>query len=184
VDLLPIFDLDGTLLDSDVAIVQPLLELGVPREEIRFGPPVRSECERLGVPVEEYVRRYRSELAPPFPGVDDMLRHLERWALCSNKHPEQAAQDLARHGWTPEVALFSDAFDWQPKHLGPVLERLGVDADQIVFVGDTGHDRLSAEAVGARFALAGWNPRAVPVAGDLVLAKPADLLELLASARA
>jgi len=182
VDLIPIFDLDGTLLDSDAALVQPFLELGVPRENITFGPPVRSECERLGVPVEEYVRRYRSELAPPFPGVEELLGRLDRWALCSNKHPDQAAQDLALHGWTPDVALFSDAFDWQPKHLGPVLERVGLGPDHVFFFGDTGHDRRSAEAVGARFALAGWNPRAVPVPGDLVLATPAEVLAVLTTA--
>lgn len=177
--LLPIFDLDGTLLDSDDALVRPFLELGVPRERITFGPPVRSECERLGVAVEEYVRRYRSELAPPFPGVDELLGRVGRWALCSNKHPDQAARDLALRGWTPEVALFSDAFDWQPKHLGPVLERLGVRAADVVFVGDTAHDRASADAVGCRFALAGWNPRAAAAPGDVVLAAPAELLDLL-----
>jgi phosphoglycolate phosphatase-like HAD superfamily hydrolase len=179
VALIPIFDLDGTLLDSDDALVAPFLELGVPRERITFGPPVRSECERLGVPVEEYVRRYRAELAPPFPGVDALLGSLGRWALCSNKHPEQAARDLAIRGWTPDVALFSDAFDWQPKHLGPVLDRLGCTPEEVVFVGDTGHDRASAAAVGCRFALAGWNPRVVPESGDLVLRRPSELTALL-----
>jgi phosphoglycolate phosphatase-like HAD superfamily hydrolase len=179
VPLVPIFDLDGTLLDSDDALVQPFLELGVARERITFGPPVRSECERLGVPVEEYVRRYRAELAPPFPGVDELLVRLGRWALCSNKHPDQAARDLALRGWSPEVALFSDAFDWQPKQLGPVLARLGCAPDQVLFIGDTGHDRASAAAVGCRFALAGWNPRAVATAGDVVLATPAEVLALV-----
>jgi phosphoglycolate phosphatase-like HAD superfamily hydrolase len=179
VALLPIFDLDGTLLDSDEALVQPFLDLGVARDRITFGPPVRSECERLGVPVAEYVRRYRPDRAPPFPGVDDLLGRLGRWALCSNKHPDQAARDLALRGWQPDVALFSDAFGWEPKQLGPVLDRLGCDASEVLFVGDTGHDRASAATVGCRFALAGWNPRAVPAAGDLVVSRPLDVLALL-----
>jgi phosphoglycolate phosphatase-like HAD superfamily hydrolase len=179
VALLPIFDLDGTLLDSDDALVQPFLDLGVPRERITFGPPVRSECERLGVAMEDYVARYQPALAPPFPGVDELLARLGRWAVCSNKHPEQAARDLALWGWTPEVALFSDAFGWQPKHLGPVLDRLGCAPDEVLFVGDTGHDRASATAVGCAFALAGWNPRTVAVNGDVVLGHPLDVLALL-----
>ena len=50
-----------------------------------------------------------------------------------------------------------------------------------MFVGDTRHDRACAAAVGARFALAGWNPRARAAAepGDLVLDQPADVLDLL-----
>jgi len=36
-----------------------------------------------------------------------------------------------------------------------------------------------ARAAGAVFALAGWNPRAVPEDGDVVLERPEQLLELL-----
>ena len=51
----------------------------------------------------------------------------------------------------------------------------------MVYVGDTAHDRACAAAVGAPFALAGWNARARAGAqpGDVVLDAPADLLDLL-----
>ena len=39
------------------------------------------------------------------------------------------------------------------------------------------HDRRCALDVDCRFALAGWNPRASAVAGDLVLARPLDLFD-------
>ena len=72
------------------------------------------------------------------------------------------------------MALFADAFGGGPKRLEPVLSALGVEADGVVFVGDTAHDRRCARAVGCRFALAGWNPRAAAVAevDDIVLAPP------------
>lgn len=177
--LVPVFDLDGTLLDSDEALVRPFLSMGIARDAVRFGPPVVEECRRLGVDVDDYVAAYDPARAHPFPGVDDLLRALPRWAVCSNKHPRQAAADLARWGWRPEVALFSDAFGWAPKRLEPVLARLGLGADEIVFVGDSEHDRASAAAVGCRFALAGWNPRVVAEVGDAVLRHPLDLLGLL-----
>jgi len=60
-----------------------------------------------------------------------------------------------------------------------VLDALGLEADRIVFLGDTSHDRDCARAVGATFALAGWNPRAEALPGDLVLERPGDLLALL-----
>ena len=50
-----VFDLDGTLIDSDEALVAPFLSLGVPPEEISFGHPIEVECARLGLRVEDYV---------------------------------------------------------------------------------------------------------------------------------
>ena len=47
--------------------------------------------------------------------------------------------------------------------------------DDVVFVGDTPHDRACAAAVGCRFALAGWNPRARPAPGDVVLSMPTSV---------
>jgi phosphoglycolate phosphatase-like HAD superfamily hydrolase len=60
-----------------------------------------------------------------------------------------------------------------------VLSALEVGPDGVVFVGDTPHDRACAAAVGCQFALAGWNARATPEEGDVVLAQPADLLAAL-----
>jgi len=175
----PVFDLDGTLLDSDQALIEPFLALGVAREHISFGHVVGEECRRLGIDLDAYLERYDTEAAHPFAGVDELVRGLDRWAVCSNKHPSSGRSELARLGWHPEVALFTDAFDG-PKQLGPVLERLDLRPDQALFVGDTAHDRTCAMTAGVPFALAGWNPRVAPVAGDLVLHDPTELLSMLA----
>jgi phosphoglycolate phosphatase-like HAD superfamily hydrolase len=176
--LVPVFDLDGTLLDSDEALVAPFLALGIERSDISFGHPLDHECERLGVAVADYLDRYDVTAAAPFPGVVEVVDSLGRWAVCSNKRGGSGRAELARLGWCPQVALFVDDFDG-PKRLGPVLDALGLGAGDVLFVGDTAHDRLCAEAVGARFVLAGWNPRARPVAGDLVATSPGDVLALL-----
>ena len=178
--LVPIFDLDGTLLDSDEALIAPFVALGVPREEVTFGHTVEDECRRLGLMVEDYVSGYDTEIAMPFAGIEDLVRSLDRWAVCSNKHPSAGRAELARLGWTPEVALFADAFGGRSKELGPVLDALGLDAEEILFVGDTDHDRRCAVEEGCPFVLAAWNPRARPVDGDLVARRPADVLDLLA----
>ena len=44
----------------------------------------------------------------------------------------------------------------------------------------TDHDRECAAEVGAVFALAGWNRRAEPAPGDLVLSDPSEVLDHLA----
>jgi pyrophosphatase PpaX len=175
-----IFDLDGTLIDSDEALVRPFLALGVPREEISFGHPIEVECARLGIEVADYVAAYDPTTTVPFEGVDELLGRLHRWAVCSNKAAASARAELARLGWAPEVALFADDFGGRPKELGPVVERLGVDPADVLFVGDTVHDAACAEVVGARFAWAAWNPRtaaASPV--GTVLRRPVEVLDLV-----
>ncbi len=176
--MIPVFDLDGTLVDSDEALVAPFVSLGVPREEITFGHVLADECERLGISLDAYLAAYDPQAAQPFPGVTELLDDIGRWAVCSNKHPTSGRAELARLGWTPELALFSDAFDG-PKQLGPVLDRLALDPSHVVFIGDTAHDRTCVRMAGARFALAGWNPRAVAEPGDLVLSHPRDLAPLV-----
>jgi phosphoglycolate phosphatase-like HAD superfamily hydrolase len=175
----PIFDLDGTLLDSDEALVAPLVALGVRREDITFGEPVDEACRRLGVATLEYVERYDPTMAAPFDGVVELLAELDRWAVCSNKAGSSGAADLARWGWHPEVALFTEAFGGGQKELLPVLAALGCRPDEVVYVGDSAHDQAAAAAASVAFLVAGWNSRAAGLTGDGVLEEPADLLAWL-----
>ena len=176
--LVPIFDLDGTLLDSDAALVAPFLALGIPLHEVSFGRTLEHECARLGIEVADYLDHYDVTSAQPFAGVDALVTQLDRWAVCSNKEVASGRAELARLGWTPDVAMFADDFGG-PKELGPVLDALGLLARDVVFVGDTLHDRRCAAVVGCRFAVAGWNVRAGGLDGDVVLDRPLDLLDLL-----
>jgi phosphoglycolate phosphatase-like HAD superfamily hydrolase len=179
--LVPLFDFDGTLVDSDVALTAPWHALGVDPDLVPLGMPLVEACERAGVTVEAYLSHYDPTAALPFPGVEELIAQLDRWGLASNKERRSGYRELERLGWSPEVALFSDDFDGAEKQLGPLLAALDLDPDAVVFVGDTRHDRACAAAVGARFALAGWNPRAreAAEADDLVLEQPRDVLDLL-----
>lgn len=175
-----IFDLDGTLIDSDDALVQPFLALGMAEEDITFGHPIEEFCAAVGIDVDEYVRLYDTEIVRPFPGADELVAGLDRWAVCSNKHPVSGLAELARLAWVPEVALFSDAFGGAAKQLGPVLDAVGVEAARALFVGDTAHDARCAEVAGCDFVWAGWNPRtAASAPAGRVLTDPRQLLELL-----
>jgi len=176
--LVPIFDLDGTLLDSDAALVAPFLALGIPEHEVSFGRTLEHECERLDITVADYLAHYDVNLALPFEGVETLVAQLDRWAVCSNKEIVSGRAELARLGWAPDVAMFADDFGG-PKELGPVLDALGLLARDVVFVGDTLHDRRCAAVVGCRFAVAGWNVRADGLDGDVVLDRPLELLDLL-----
>jgi HAD superfamily hydrolase (TIGR01549 family) len=179
---LAVFDLDGTLLDSDAALVAPYLALGVPESELTYGHVVADECRRLGLDLDDYVDRYDVTAAQPFAGVAELLAGLDRWGVCSNKVRRAGVAELARLAWTPAVALFAEDFGGGPKRVAPALDALGVtDPSTVVFVGDTAHDRAAAAEAGTGFALAAWNPRAAGIAvpWDLVLERPADLVPLL-----
>jgi phosphoglycolate phosphatase-like HAD superfamily hydrolase len=173
-----ICDLDGTLLDSDEALVAPFIALGVDPARISFGGLPGDECARLGVDLAAYLAAYDVTQAEPFPGVSELVANLGRWAVCSNKHGPVGRAELRRLGWRPESAWFADDFDG-PKDLEPVLRELGVGASDALYLGDTDHDRACAQSAGVTFVLAGWNRRCRPVPGDLVVDQPEDLLALL-----
>jgi len=175
--LLAVFDLDGTLLDSDEALCAAYVALGVPRESVTYGHVVADECARLGLSLDDYIAAYDPAAAVPFPGVESMLAGLTRWAVCSNKDRRSGTAELARLGWQPAAALFAQDFGGGPKRLGPVLDALGLGGEDVLFVGDSPHDAVCAADAGARFAVAAWNPRtrALGLNGDVVLRSPSDL---------
>ncbi len=177
---LVVFDFDGTLVDSDEALLAPLELLGVRREEVIMGSAVAEECDRLGVSMEDYVAAYDTEVVQPYAGVPAMLAALPRWAIVSNKHPVSARAELGRLGWAPEIVLCADHFAWRHKSLRPILEATGLGPGEIVLIGDSAGDVRCAEEVGCRFVWAGWNPRVVAAApqGETA-ATPQDLLALL-----
>jgi HAD superfamily hydrolase (TIGR01549 family) len=176
-----IFDFDGTLVDSDEELVRAFVELGVDREKVTFGHAIGEELERLGLSLDDYADAYRDHIVVPFPEVQDVVPRFGRWALCSNKHPRSGIAELARLGWDPEVAVFADHFDWAHKRLQPVLEMMGLRADQVAMVGDSAGDAECAHEVGCDMVWAGWNPRVVAAAPDgVVLARPSQLLDLFA----
>jgi phosphoglycolate phosphatase-like HAD superfamily hydrolase len=178
-----IFDWDGTLLDTDEALLAPFIALGVAREDVPWGNPLGEACEALGISMADYLATYDTSLALPWPGVPELIAGVEArgvaWAVCSNKHPDGGDAELALLGWQPAGAWWSDAFGFKPKRLGPVLEGLGVSPSEVLYVGDTEHDVECADEVGVAFVLAGWNPRASAVDGVDVLARPLDVLDRL-----
>jgi HAD superfamily hydrolase (TIGR01549 family) len=171
-----VFDFDGTLVDSDEALAAPFVALGVDPDRVQLGRVLADECAEHGVSVEDYLARYDSTTTKPFPGIDDLLASLDRWGVCSNKRPEAGAAELRRLGWSPLAVSWATA---SGKTLVPLLPVLGVDGTEVLFVGDTDHDRHCAAEVGATFALAGWNPRVRGTEDDLVLSAPAEVLDHL-----
>lgn len=174
-----VFDLDGTLLDSDAALADAFVALGVAIEDVTRGHVVARECKRLEIDLDAYLDAYDVSRSQPFAGVNELLADLSEWAVCSNKHPRSGRAELGRLGWSPVVALFADAFDG-PKRLEPVLAALGRTPADVLFVGDTAHDAQCALDAACTFAWAGWNPLCTPTGDAAVLDDPRDVLALMA----
>ena len=173
-----IFDLDGTLLDSDRALVEAFVRCGIPAETVTFGHVLTHECARLGIAVEDYIAAYDPHDVSPFDGVLELLDRVDRWAVASHKDRTVGLAELDYLGWTPEVALFTQDFGGT-KELEVVLDALGIGRDDAVFVGDTAHDRDASVRAGVSFVVAGWNARADVRDGDVVARHPGDVIGLL-----
>ncbi len=176
-----IFDLDGTLVDSNVlcvAILQEMLDernSGVvidPQHAVRYmslgGAQMVSallgpSCGDPEAELVEFRARYASRPTPAdslFAGVAEGLARLRAadfaLAVCSNKPHHLCAKVLDEIGLAP---LFDVTVGGQP-HLRPkpapdlldaALAQLGAVAGQCLFIGDSELDHAIADAVGIPF---------------------------------
>ncbi len=180
-----LFDLDGTLIDSIELLLQCatfafadrspaptraqwIAGIGTPlRTQLAEWSDTEADVDLLVSRYREYQDRYLEALTTAYPGALDVLA----WAraeghvvgLVTSKGRIMTARSLAHVG-------LSDAFDTvvtyeettRHKPLAdPVLlalDRLGVQPEHALFVGDSPHDMFAGRAAGVRTAAATWGP--------------------------
>ena len=198
-----VWDMDGTLLDSGVAV--PAAFVAAVR---RLGGPPTSPAEviaRYSLGTEEiladlvgrdvtaadadvYYRELAGSHVETYRGTAEVLAELR-----SRGHPvtvftgassRATAILLAIAGVDVDVLVCGDQIR-RPKPAGDGLvlaaSRLGVAASHLAYIGDAPNDLRAARSVGARSAAAAWGHQydaAEPA--DVTLADPADALLLLA----
>lgn len=176
-----IFDIDGTLLDTEYAVLHslqdtlmPYLHKTVPTEELTFvlGIPGEVALEKLGIRhIEEAnrvwndnMRKYRQNIRL-FDGVCDMLESLQRQGyelgIITSKTRQEFETDFAPHGanhYFKSVICVDDSPKPKPNP-DPILaylKRNGLSAKEAVYIGDTEYDSRCAHSAGADFGLALW----------------------------
>jgi phosphoglycolate phosphatase len=192
-----LFDLDGVLIDSGPAwhrvIGRGRREWGYPpidRETFgkTFGQGVeadrrqffpRETVERIAA---HYQRAFAEEIAAVAlcDGAIDVLVELGRRgllrAVVTNTPVDLARRLLAQKGLLSHLDAWAAAGEAREKPAPDLvrlaLVRLGVAADQAIYVGDSQSDRLAARAAGVLMAGLG-------VEGDLRLASLRDVLALI-----
>lgn len=179
-----IFDIDGTLIDTEktgvLSLVQTVRELigrEMPYNEAYtyFGIPSGKVAPMLNYPDAALFAEVWEEhfvelmhLTKAFPGVDTMMRTLaeaDRRIGCvtsRNRYEFEKDTELAPLVKYFEVEICAEDTRLHKPDPEPALEflrRTGADAGDTIFVGDTMHDYQCAAGAGITFLLADWRSR-------------------------
>lgn len=211
-----LFDWDGTLIDSRAALLAAWHEsservLGrrypvTPEEEDvvftlpgkEIWPTLVSGEAQLAELASEFQGAYdrNAELVRAFPGVRELLGELRSAGLSigvvTSKGRRRFGPDASRGGLEDvvDVAICSEDSDTAKPHPGPVLralEKLRVEAERAVMVGDTPVDVAAGIAAGVTTVGVSWGhfgETQLRAAGATAVAKrPADLLGIVLGER-
>jgi phosphoglycolate phosphatase len=198
-----VWDMDGTLLDSSVAVpaafAAALQRRGGPQVDaaqvIAAYPLGTAEvimAHLAGRPltrqdVEEYYRELAGSAVDPYPGVGDALADLRARglpiAVFTGASSRAARILLAAAGLTAEVLVGGDQVrNPKPAADGLLLaaDLIGVRPADLAYVGDSPGDMGAARAAGSHGAAAAWGHMYDPAApADSVLTAPGQALALL-----
>lgn len=123
----------------------------------------------------------------PYPGIVELLTTLRAagvaTAVATNSDRRSASVVLGTHGLDElmDTIVSVDQVSGpkpSPESIQLAIERLGVPADQVVFVGDSPADMVAARATGALAVAAGWGhqtPGIPPADIDVVARTPAEV---------
>ena len=186
---LVLFDLDGTLVDSAVdllnalnviaaregiaalplAAIRPVVSKGA-RAMLAVAFPERSAEQRelLWQPFLDVYAEAVATHSTPFNGVAEVLQAIEaagsRWGIVTNKPHYLAVGVVASMGWTQRSAILigGDSLPRKkpdPDQLFHACESLGSTPADCVYVGDDERDILAARNAGMKSVAALWGYR-------------------------
>lgn len=201
-----IFDIDGTLIDTEQAILYSLrdtlhdiLHMDVPVGELRFalGIPGDTVLDRLGVHNTVQAKKiwyahmqgYRPAIRL-FDGMADTLDCLKKagygLGIVTSKTREEYATDFAEpfaiSGLFTTVVCAEDAPRPKPAPdpLLKCLDRAGAYAGNTLYIGDAVYDSMCARGAGVDFGLAVWAGTAGPgIEADYVFRTQSELKDTL-----
>jgi len=199
-----VFDIDGTLIDTERALMralQRMLEAVQGRkyklESLRslFGMTAGATLDSLGVKdvgraAALWKEQYLADTSGVhiFPGMEAVLQALHlrpvRLGILSSKTRHEYGTDFVPFGlvgYFETAVLVEDSTRHKPdpEPMKVYLRRTGARAAEVLYIGDTLFDSQCASGAGVDFALAGWGSRSGrEIGATYYLSEPGEILEL------
>lgn len=199
-----VFDIDGTLVDNEKAILHSLQEVLLVTtgkefsfEQLSFcmGIPGEDTLERLGVEdvpgvMNLWIEALRrcEDMVTIHKGIEELLIKLSdrgyKLGLASSRSRELLEKDFNKLKISKffNIKICSDD-TWEHKPTGAPLskymELAGADKSEVLYIGDSVNDSMCAGDAGIDFALAVWGSHTEETPAKYYLRTPSDLLPIL-----
>ncbi|WP_057914459.1 HAD family hydrolase [Peribacillus muralis] len=200
-----IFDVDGTILDTEKAILKSLQKILLheqnkeyPLEELRFalGIPGKETLKRLHISDVDRVHpnwckavlEFSHEVSL-FHGIERVIHDLHRSEIKTGIVTSKTKQELIDEFEPFSLSSFFEhticANDTEkhkphPEPLLTCLERLNIDPENSLYIGDSIYDMQCAQQAGVKFGLALWGSKTTEgFEADHIFKEPKEILEVM-----
>lgn len=201
-----IFDVDGTIIDTELAMLNSLQrtlleEKGLTKshEELRFilGIPGKDSLRMMNLePVEELHEIWSAAVldfshnVTIFDGMQETLYQLQQagklLGIVTSKIKQSMRDEFDPfnlNGYFNNIIDADDTTEHKPKPepLLKSMKNLGVEPTESLYIGDSIYDMQSAHAAGMKFALALWGSKKTEgfEKADYILNFPIEILDFL-----
>ncbi|WP_042351534.1 HAD family hydrolase [Bacillus massiliigorillae] len=201
-----IFDVDGTIIDTEEAILKSLqrtlkeeLNMEYAKEELTFalGIPGKETLKRLNVVEIDRILSIWSQAmlafvddVKVFEQMEEVIKQLvskqTKLGIVTSKTNQEMTDEFEQYGLHDHFAEIITASHTEkhkphPEPLLACMEKLDVQRDHVIYIGDSIYDLQCAKGAGVKFALALWGSKTETgfEEADYVLREPKDILKLI-----
>ncbi|MEK3887866.1 HAD family hydrolase [Bacillus sp. FSL K6-3431] len=196
-----IFDLDGTIIDSEMiglhALQATLKEKGIKKnlDELRFslGIPGLRTLEILNIAdipttLESWLEKEKPLIkeVPLFEGMIEVVAQLPKTGIVTSKTAEEMDHsfyllNIDHHFQSIVCASDTEKHKPHPEPLELGLRLLGCKANKAIYIGDSLYDMECAKSAGVDFGLALWGSKTISgfETADYIFESPYDILKLI-----
>ncbi len=199
-----VFDIDGTLVDNEKAIIYSLQEalreetgkqysyeeltfaLGIPGEDALERLEIRQISKVMQIWIED-LQKYEDTVSI-YEGIPELLKQLSEdgygLGIVSSRTQELYKQDFCKWDisrYFTTVVCADDTLGHKPTAdpLLKYMERTKTAAHEVIFIGESIHDSQCAQNAGVDFALAVWGSHTQSISANYYLNRPEELLSVI-----